>query len=145
MKTLFSILVSVVVCVLAAGQVPAKDVKPVGTYNFILSDSATSGPCPMGKNGRGKLSIVKAGRGYQVRYLTGMVCRPAAVCRLFGNCTGDTCRFSTRVKVDNEGGTITNTAQLKFLAKHAMGSGKSVYRHPGGMVCTWTYLLTLTR
>ena len=99
----------------------------------------------MGKNGQGTLVIEKSGCGYTIKYLQGMVCNPPSVCVLSGTCKGNECAFSTTVKVDDEGGLVTNSANFTFEKNSAVGSGSSVYKHPGGMVCSWTYVLMLTK
>lgn len=118
---------------------------PIGTWNFNLSDSSVKGMCPMGGDGRGKLSIMDDGNGkYVLKYLKGMGCSPAKVCVLSGSCNGSECIFSTTVRVDNEGGKVTNTAQLRFDGKQVHGSGKSQYLHPS-MTCSWSFVLTLNK
>lgn len=130
-----------------AGQVLAEDANPVGNWNFILSESQVQGMCPMGGDGTGTLTIKDMGEdGLAITYLQGMTCDPPEVCELPGFCSGNECVFSTTVEVDDEGGEVTNTAELQVIAPHHMeGTGSSVYKHPSGFTCTWTYLLTLTR
>jgi len=118
---------------------------PAGTYRFVLSNSSVQGKCPMGRNGAGTLGIVKTPKGYSLQYLRGMTCRPASVCVLYGGCRGGACLFSTTVTVDSEGGKVTNTAKLRFAGRGGNGTGRSVYRHPSGFSCTWTYSLLLTK
>ena len=130
---------------LAACAALAADTDLSGDYNFILSDSVVKGPCPLGQDGQGSLKISKSDAGYTLGYLKGMVCNPPNVCVLSGTCDGGHCIFSTTVVVDNEGGAVTNTADLTFDGNHALGTGSCVYKHPEGMQCTWTYFLTLTK
>ena len=127
-----------------ASWVAAEDFDPSGTWNFNLSGTVVSGPCPMGKDGKGQLTIEKSGDGYVIKYLKGMVCSPPNVCVLYGTCNGRECKFSTTVPVDNEGGKVTNSADLTFIMNHAEGTGGCVYKHPK-MLCTWDYALTLTK
>jgi hypothetical protein len=145
MKYLSGTVVLITLFCLVPYPVPAAEIDISGDYNFILEESSISGPCPLGKDGQGSLKIAKSGAGYTLGYLTGMVCNPPQVCVLSGTCTGDNCVFVTTVTVDDEGGTVTNTANLTFEKNHAVGNGSCVYKHPGGMQCTWTYLLTLTK
>ena len=75
-----------------------------------------------------------------------MSCRPAEVCRLTGSERGGTYTFTTTVPVDEEGGKLTNTAELEFTsANAAAGSGSSKYVHPEGFSCTWTFDIALSR
>ncbi len=145
MKSLSVFLFFLIIFTGAAMPGLAEAFDPSGNYQYILSDSSISGPCPMGQDGRGTLTIQKSGAGYTIKYLKGMTCNPASVCILSGSCQGKVCSFSRTVKVDNEGGTVTNSADFTFDKNHANGKGSSVYKHPGGMQCTWTYLLMLTK
>ena len=140
----FLVLLIGVFFLIGASWAAAGDVDLSGTYDFILSDTVVKGPCPMGKDGTGQLTIEKSGNGYVIKYIKGMVCNPPNVCVLAGSCNGDECKFVTTVPVDNEGGKVTNTANLKFIKNHAVGSGGCVYIHPK-MTCSWTYILTLTK
>ena len=75
-----------------------------------------------------------------------MTCRPPEVCRLSGSENDGTYTFTTTVPVDDEGGKVTNTAELVFTsANAAQGSGSSRYVHPEGFSCTWTFDITLSR
>ena len=143
-QRVFVLVLAIVVC-LAVGPAWGEEADISGDYNFILSDSDSSGPCPMGGDGSGSLTISKTASGYALGYIKGMVCRPAEVCALTGTCDGNRCVFTTTVTVDNEGGTVTNKADLTFEQNHAVGSGGTVYKHPSGMQCSWSYLLTLTK
>jgi hypothetical protein len=140
----FLVSVFVVAVLLSAPLAAAEDFDPSGTYNFDLSGTVVTGPCPMGKDGKGQLTIEKSGDGYVIKYLKGMVCNPPNVCVLTGSCKGRECKFSTTVPVDNEGGKVTNTAHLTFIMNHAEGTGGCVYQHPK-MRCAWDYALTLTK
>ncbi len=140
----FLVSLFVALLLLSASWAAAEDFDPSGTYDFILSGTVVDGPCPMGTDGKGQLTIEKSGEGYVIKYLKGMVCQPPDVCVLMGTCEGRVCKFSTTVPVDNEGGKVTNSADLTFIMNHAEGSGSCVYRHPK-MTCTWTYALTLTK
>lgn len=136
-------LFSGVVFCLTAGQVSAEDI--AGDWNYAISESSVSGMCPMGRDGTGALVIADEGDGnYNLGYIKGMTCRPAAVCHLKGQCEGNECVFTVTLPVDNEGGKVTNSASISFDNGHGLGSGKSVYTHPA-MRCSWTYLLMLTR
>ncbi len=145
MKTTLVLLASFLVWLGTAPASWAQDIDPVGRYSFTLTDIKIAGDCPMGPDNSGRLSILQQGDGYILTYIEGMKCRPAAVCTLKGRCQGRVCTFSTTVQVDNEGGKVTNSARLRFDGGSASGEGKSVYRHPSGFQCTWTYLVTLTR
>jgi len=123
----------------------AGEVNPAGEYDFVLFQSSLSGTCPLGRDGQGRLTVEKSETGYRIQYLQGMTCRPETVCILSGSCRGDRCTFTTTVKVDDDGGKVTNSAELTFSGRQAQGKGRSVYNHPSGFQCTWTYLLTLTR
>jgi hypothetical protein len=100
----------------------------------------------MGGNGGGELKIEKAGDGFTLTYGDGMICRPAEVCRLNGSATGGTYSFTTTVPVDDEGGKVTNEAQIEFRsATAATGTGSSKYVHPEGFSCTWTFDIALSK
>jgi hypothetical protein len=145
MKNL-AVLLSLAALVLTVSlPAPAGAMSPVGTYKFVRSHMAVQGRCPLGPNPPGTLTIARAKKGYVLRYIKGPRCRPASVCVLYGTCRGATCMFSTTVRVDNEGGKVTNSAALKFAGNGATGSGRSVYRHPSGFTCTWTFQLRLTK
>ena len=123
------------------------DTNPSGNWNFSLYESAVSGMCPMGQDGSGTLTILDQGGGaLTLQYVTGMQCDPSDVCVLFGACDGNLCAFSTEVTVDDEGGKVTNSAELTLVApNHLEGVGSSVYQHPQGFTCSWSYMLTLSR
>jgi hypothetical protein len=124
----------------------AGDLDPTGVWKVARSNSKTAGPCPMGGDGSGELTIEQAGDGFTLSYGEGMSCRPAEVCRLTGSKTGGTYSFTTTVPVDSEGGKVTNAAELEFeSATAAAGSGSSKYVHPEGFSCTWTFDITLSR
>ncbi len=124
----------------------AGDLDPTGTWQVTRSNSKTMGPCPMGGNGGGELEIEKAAGGFTLTYGDGMTCRPAEVCRLTGSETGGTYTFTTTVPVDDEGGKVTNAAEIEFTsATAATGTGSSKYVHPEGFSCTWTFDIALSR
>ena len=145
MKAVLVLLVAFLVCLGAAPVSWAQDMDPVGRYSFTLTDMKVAGDCPMGQDNSGRLSIIKEGPGYVLTYIEGMECRPPSVCTLGGRCKGPECAFSTTVQVDDEGGKVTNSVTLRFNGGNASGPGKSVYKHPSGFTCAWTYLVTLTR
>ena len=124
----------------------AGDLDPTGVWKVTRSNSKTAGPCPMGGNGSGELRIGEAEGGLTLTYGEGMTCRPAEVCRLAGSESGGTYTFATTVPVDDEGGKVTNTAELEFSsAMAAAGRGSSKYVHPEGFSCTWTFDISLSR
>jgi hypothetical protein len=136
----------VAMILLGAAWAAAEDVDPTGSWRVARSNSKTVGMCPMGGDGSGVLEIEKAAGGLTLTYGEGMACRPAEVCRLTGSESGGTYTFTTTVPVDDEGGKVTNTAELVFTsAASANGSGSSRYVHPEGFSCTWTFDLTLSR
>lgn len=124
----------------------AGNINPTGNWKFTLYESSVSGMCPMGRDGKGSLVITKRGnRKYTLKYVKGMTCDPNDVCVLKGSCEGAVCIFSTTVTVDNEGGSVTNSNELRFDGGVVRGAGQSVYKHPSGMTCSWTYKLTLDK
>jgi hypothetical protein len=139
--------VSVLGVILLGGRAAsAGDLVPTGVWQVTRSDSKTVGPCPMGGDGGGELRIEESNGGLTLTYGEGMTCRPAEVCRLTGSATGRTYTFTTTVPVDDEGGKVTNRAELEFAsATAAAGSGSSKYVHPSGFSCTWTFELALRR
>ncbi len=145
MKSLAVLLTVAAVLMTMFIPAPAGAMNPVGNYRFIRSHQAVKGRCPLGRGGPGTLSIARAKKGYVMRYLRGVTCRPASVCVLYGSCRGVRCMFSTTVTVDNEGGKVTNTAALRFAGHGATGAGRTVYRHPSGFTCTWTFQIRLMK
>lgn len=134
------------VILLGATAASAGDLDPTGVWQVTRSGSKTVGPCPMGGDGGGELRIEESEGGLTLTYGAGMTCRPAEVCRLAGSATGGTYTFTTTVPVDDEGGKVTNRAELEFASTTAAtGSGSSKYVHPSGFSCTWTFGLTLRR
>ena len=142
----FACVLALSMILLGATAAVADDLDPAGVWKVARSNSRTAGPCPMGGDGSGELTIEQAGAGFTLTYGEGMSCRPAEVCRLTGSKTGGTYTFTTTVPVDNEGGKVTNTAELRLeSATAAAGSGSSKYVHPEGFSCTWTFDITLSR
>ena len=141
------VFLSVLSVTLLGGTVAAAgDLDPTGAWQVTRSNSKTMGPCPMGGNGGGELEIEKAGDGLTLTYGDGMTCRPAEVCRLTGSETDGTYTFTTTVPVDDEGGKVTNAAEIEFTsATAATGTGSSKYVHPEGFSCTWTFDIALSR
>jgi hypothetical protein len=138
--------VSVFSLALLGGTAAAADPDPTGVWKVTRSNSKKMGPCPMGGDGSGELRIEAAGGGFTLTYGEGMTCRPIEVCRLTGSESGGTYRFTTTVPVDDEGGKVTNTAELEFSSvTAAAGSGASKYVHPEGFSCTWTFDISLSR
>jgi hypothetical protein len=132
--------------VLGASPGAPGEVDPIGTWNVVRSASHSAGPCPMGGNGKGQLTIARADGVLTLTYGKGMTCRPAAVCKLTGSVAKGVYTFTTTVPVDNEGGKVTNSAELKFASgTTASGKGSSRYVHPSGITCTWTFTLALSR
>jgi hypothetical protein len=124
----------------------AGDPDPTGIWQVTWSNSKTVGPCPMGGDGDGELTIEESAGSLTLAYGEGMTCRPVEVCRLTGSATGGTYTFTTTVPVDDEGGKVTNRAELEFTsATAATGTGSSKYVHPSGFSCTWTFGLALRR
>jgi hypothetical protein len=131
---------------LGGSAATAGEVDPTGTWKVTRSNSRTAGPCPMGGDGSGELRIEQAGSDLTLTYGEGMTCRPAEVCRLTGSKSGGSYRFTTTVPVDDQGGKVTNAAELQFeSANAAAGSGSSKYVHPEGFSCTWTFDIALSR
>jgi hypothetical protein len=131
---------------LCATYTPAGDVDPTGTWNVVRSASRRTGPCPAGSAGKGELTISRVDGVLTLTYGKGMTCRPAAVCKLAGSLSKGVYTFVTTVPVDDEGGKVTNFAEIKFASgKAGSGKGSSRYVHPSGMTCTWTFDLALSR
>jgi hypothetical protein len=131
---------------LGAAGATAADPDPTGVWKAKRSNSKSAGPCPMGGDGSGELTIEKAAGGLTLTYGEGMTCRPAEVCRLTGSQAGRIFTFATTVRVDGEGGEVTNSAELEFTSAAAgTGRGSSKYSHPEGFSCTWTFDITLSR
>jgi hypothetical protein len=124
----------------------AGTVDPAGEWTITRSNSRTSGPCPMGSNGAGELTIDKSGGAFTLTYGKGMTCSPVEVCKLAGSASGGVYTFTTTVQVDEEGGKVTNSLKLSFdSASSANGKGSSKYVHPSGMTCLWTFDVALSR
>lgn len=131
---------------LGATAATAGDLDPTGAWQATRSNSKTVGPCPMGGNGSGEIKIEEAAGGFTLTYGKGMTCRPTEVCHLTGSETEGTYTFTTTVPVDDEGGKVTNSAELEFTSATAgVGTGSSKYVHPEGFSCTWTFDIALRR
>ena len=129
----------------ATSAAPA-DVDPTGSWNVVRGASKRVGPCPAGSNGKGELTITRVSGVPTLTYGKGMRCRPGPVCILPGSVSKGLYTFTTTVAVDNEGGKVTNSAEIRFTSSKAgRGKGSSKYVHPSGISCTWTFDLTLSR
>jgi hypothetical protein len=86
MKRCALVCVSVLGVILLGGwAASAGDPVPTGVWQFTRSNSKTAGPCPMGGDGSGELTIEESAGGLTLTYGEGMTCRPVEVCRLTGS------------------------------------------------------------
>jgi hypothetical protein len=111
-----------------------------GTWSYATQKSWKKGPCPMmSGESKGVLAIkVTEKKTFTLVFKTGRKCRPKSMCTFKGTVKGPKYVGKNSAKVDNEGGTATNTITLVAKSKkEAEGSSHSKYKHPGGMVCTW--------
>jgi hypothetical protein len=119
-----------------------------GAWSYATQKSWHKGPCPMGSDAKGVLEIkVTKKKTFTLVFKTGRVCKPKSMCSFKGTVKGPKYVGKNSAKVDNEGGTATNTITLTAKSdKEAEGSSHSKYVHPGGMVCTWgSKVVKLTR
>lgn len=78
--------------------------------------------------------------------VTGGKCAPASMCLFDGTLEGSTLAMANRDVVDGEGGIAANGWAVAFVSgDRAEGTGTSVYVHPEGARCHWSYTVTLTR
>lgn len=78
--------------------------------------------------------------------VTGGNCDPESMCIFDGALEGTILAMANRDVVDGEGGVAANGWSVAFVSgDRAEGNGNSVYVHPEGARCHWSYTVTLTR
>ena len=123
-----------------AGGVFSSDLDLSGPWNFTISNTKASGPCPAGPNSSGICTIAQTGDQFHLEFVEGRVCKPDSMCTYEGTISGKEYNASNSATVDNEGGKVTNTIVFTASsAKAASGHGTSTYSHPGGMKCDWKF------
>lgn len=134
----FIIFLLIHVSTVSAGdsKAPLSDV--MGDWNFQTSNNWSKGVCPGGKASKGICKIEQKGDAFTLVFSSGMTCSPKSMCIFKCDVKGGVFNCSNSDKVDNEGGTVTNTLTFALSSSNeAKGKGASRYTHPGGMVCDW--------
>ena len=140
MKRFFAVVLALFAGLLFGGAVFSADLDLSGTWNFTISNTQVSGPCPVGPNSSGVCTITQTGDQFRLAFVEGRICRPASLCTYEGTISGKEYNASNSAHVDNEGGKVTNTIVFNASsANAASGNGTSTYSHPGGMKCDWRF------
>jgi hypothetical protein len=110
-----------------------------GLWYFSTSGHTSSGVCPPGKPGIGKLTISQSGSAIDLKLISGAVCKPASVCSYSGSVSGGRVSVANSASVDDEGGRVSNRLELSIVSDERMqGSSSSQYTHPEGPGCSWS-------
>ena len=118
----------------------------MGTWSFVTSNHWKKGVCPAPRKARGRLRIVKRGRGARLKIIKGMICKPASMCRFSCKVLRAKIVCTNRARVDNEGGVARNRVVLRPTSRRrAAGTNRSTYTHPGGMKCSWGFKVSLRK
>lgn len=117
-----------------------------GDWTYSTSGSWKKGPCPVGSEAKGAITITQKGAKVTLVFTAGRVCNPASMCTFTGTLKGNKLTVGNAAKVDAEGGKVQNSIALEVKdAKSATGTSSSSYKHPGGMTCTWGSKVSLSR
>jgi len=138
----------IAVCLLFAGTASAATYNLTGTWNHTRTGNWAAGDqgCDPGPDTTGTCSINQTGDSFTFAYTSGETCSPPESCTFSGTINGATYTCSTTEIVDSEGGRATSTIVFTATsADAATGTGTSMYTHPGGWVCQWGSIITLTR
>lgn len=160
MKRMFLYIVIVICLAMVYSKSSAQDIptiplnKPInpklinitGTWNYISSAPAVTGPCPSGGPALGTAVISKSGDTYTLKIASGRTCNPASMCVFSGQLSGNTLTLSNTDTVDSDGGTATNALGLLVVNNEFIdGRSSSRYVHPEGGQCQWSNTITLDR
>jgi Divergent InlB B-repeat domain len=138
----------IAVCLLFAGTASAATYDLTGTWNHTRTGNWAVGDqgCDPGPDTTGTCSINQTGDSFTFAYTSGETCSPPESCTFSGTINGATYTCSTTEIVDSEGGRATSTIVFTATSPDAAtGTGTSMYSHPGGWVCQWGSIITLTR
>ena len=128
--------------------IPFENLDLNGTWFFSTSKPTVSGGCPAGSGIDGKAAITQQETEVTLKYTSGALCRPAAVCSYTGTLEKEKNQFvvANSVTVDDEGGTVSSAIVLTvFNNELARGKGTNHYVHPGGFECRWNMSVVLSR
>jgi hypothetical protein len=115
-------------------------------WAFTTSGHWHKGQCPPPRKGKGTMSFTKKGSTATLTVLSGMMCKPKAICTCRGKVKGKHFRCSKTVKVDDEGGKAHNSFHLIRKSSTKMkGTVRSWYKHPSGFKCSWGFKVSLTK
>jgi hypothetical protein len=138
------ILALVVFAGLAVGSAMAAD-PIVGEWNYTTANHWSKGPVPAGKPSSGVLVITQNGDQFKMEFRSGMVFNPPELKRFTGVKDGKDYSFSNSAQVDNEGGVVENTCDLKMMKPNQL-QGKSYSEYSSGpMTASWGFDIALTR
>jgi len=95
---------------------------------------------------RGDLEIAPHDGVISATLVTGGNCAPDSMCLFEGSFSGSLLALANRDVVDDEGGVAANGWAVAFTGPaSAEGTGTSVYVHPEGARCLWSYAVHLSR
>lgn len=117
-----------------------------GTWKYTTSNRHVMGMCPAGADTSGTSEVKEADGKLTFAFVSGQTCQPASMCSYAGTVADGHYTVGNSDTVDDEGGKVTNALQFAAIsATAAKGTGTSTYTHPGGMQCTWSYDIQLTK
>ena len=118
-----------------------------GVWAYQTADHSHTGVCPPvpAKTGELRIDTAPAGTPVKVDILSGELCgKPMHL--LAGGIEWGNLVVGNAAVVDDEGGQVFNAMVAYFYAAdHGSGRVTSQYLHPGGMSCSWSYRVELTR
>jgi hypothetical protein len=117
----------------------------LGQWNYTTSNHWVKGPAPAGKPSKGILVITQMGDQFKMEFKSGMVFSPPELRFFTGKKLGQEYVFSNSAQVDNEGGIVKNSCNLKLInANHGKGKSFSQYSNRG-ITFSWGFDIELTR
>jgi len=126
--------------------IPANKIDLSGTWNYSSSAQKVTGKCPAGAPPSGTATIAQKGKAVTLKYTSGAVCVPPAVCSYTGSLDGNELTLNNHAVVDDEGGNVTNALGLVVGSNESInGMSSSRYVHPGGMECHWESKVSFSR
>ena len=126
--------------------IPPNKIDLSGTWNYSSSAQKVTGKCPAGVPASGTATISQKGKSVTLKYTSGAVCVPAAVCSYAGSLDGNQLTLNNHAVVDDEGGNVTNALGLVVASNESInGTSSSRYVHPKGMECHWESKVTFSR
>jgi hypothetical protein len=116
-----------------------------GQWHYSTSNHWVKGPAPAGTPSRGNVVIAQTGDQFKMEFKSGMVFRPPELRYYTGKKQGQEYIFSNSARVDNEGGVVRDTCNLKMInAGHCKGKSFSQYSNRG-TTFSWGFDIELTR